>query len=888
MEDKIKVGITADASQATAEVLKLNKTQQALTASTQAANEAMKASRQQAGDVNAYERLNTAIAQTRGEVDHTRKSLEALSAKQKETTRLTDAETLSLQTNRNSLQHLNEKKAQGIKLSLQEENRLIRAQAAVSKLTEKQNSHYQLTKREQAEVKKLTARLTQLESKESQQVKTLGNLNDRLSTAGLNTNNLSTARAVANRRAEKAAQLLERENRLMARSNELQARKKAALESLPDARVAGAGVAAGAALAGRASARNETAFVDVAKTLYDNDEIKGEEAQTLRKSLNRLAQDMSGAGDVDVMRIAAGGANGGVAKEDLLAYTRDTLMTKAAWDMQADEAAEKSMALRNSMNYSAGEEGQTQFMNMANMINDVANKNGGVKAKDLLGVMSRTGALMVNSGFTEAQALALSGSLLSKGASEEEAATASKNITGALTAGFAATTSQKEILSMLGMDAQSTAESMQTDAMGTLMDVLIGIQGLEASDQSAAIKTLFGDEANAHVQKLLKDTAALRKMQSEAANASSDSVRKEYEAVSATSTANYEQTADAFNRLGVAVGDRLLPMLEPVRAGITAATSGLADFVENNEGVSQGMIGLVGAMGAFVAARKVIAGFKFARNLAGIARESAALRQQSNATVNAARSADRLTRAMNTFSRSADSQSRRRGSARSGRDAPSRRRRRGGFLAAGVGLAAGTFSLPSFAGEAADMVGAASDATEGLNIAKAAKAAAVLRPLAIGLDAVNMAGALASGDTRQAAETGGGLAGGLGGAAAGAAIGTMILPGIGTAIGAGIGGLVGDEVGTALVSSIYDWFADENAVPDKTEDVKKAQEKMAAAKMAAPVTFAPQLTVEGTSDPEKTAEITLEKMQTLFAEFLRERGMDADDLTQNLNHSLVM
>lgn len=885
MDDKIKLGISADASKADAEINKLNRTQKVFTESTQRANDAMKLHHRQVGDVRAYERYKAALNQTRGEIEHTRKELDSLANKQRQKVTLTQAETLALETNSNTVSRLNEKREKGIKLSLSEENQLIRATATVNKLTQKKEQHYQLTAKEQAAVNKLTSRLSSLESKERAQARTLDSVNDRLKVAGINTENLSIARSVANRRAEKAALLLERENRLLSRSNDLQARKKAVLDSMPDARLVGAGILATGALAGRVAMNNQAEFIDVAKNIDFSGGLGGEEAKQFRRELNRIASEMAGVSPDDVMRIAAGGANGGIAKNDLAAYTRDTIMSSTAWDMSAEDAAVKGMALRNSMNYGAGEDGRAQYLRMANMINDVANKNGGVYARDLLGVMSRTGALMVNSGFSEDQALALSGALLSKGASEEQAATATKNISSRLTAGFAATTAQQNIYSMIGTDAETVAAGMQSDAMGTLLDVLDGIKDLNKEDQSAAISQLFGEEANAHVQKLLKDTQSLRKIQIEAAHASNQSVENEYKGIASGYKSGYEETRDEINRLGVAFGDRLLPVIEPVRRGFTAIVSGMADFAEENETTTTTLIGVAGAVASVYAAKKVLDGFRFARTIAGIVKESAALRKQASATDKAARSADNLTRSMNRFSRSAGHNGR--GGGGFGGASGGRRGRhfgKAGLFAAGLGLLG--FAAPSFAGDSAAAIGAAGDVSEGLGMAKAAKASRFLRPLSMVLDGVNIVGSLMDGDLRGATETGGGLVGGLGGAAGGAALGTMILPGIGTAIGAGLGGLLGDEVVTRLVSAVFDWFS-KDELPDKTEEIKLAQEKTAAAKMAGNLAFSPVIRVEGVSDPEKAAALTMEQMQTLFAEFLRERGLDSEMMYQDLNHSLM-
>nr|WP_275658860.1 phage tail tape measure protein [Vibrio brasiliensis] len=658
---------------------------------------------------------------------------------------------------------------------------------------------------------------------------------------------------------------------------------------MPDARYVGAGIGAGALLAGRQAVNNEANFVDVAKTLDFAGGNTGKEAQAMRNQLNQLAVQMAGVNEADVMRIAAGGATGGIAKEDLLAYTRDTIMTATAWDMSAEAAAEKGMALRNSLGYQEGEAGRQQFLVMSNMINDVANKNGGVKARDLLGVMSRTGALMTNSGFSEQGALGLAGALLSKGASEEEAATASKNIASRLTAGFSATGAQQEIFAMLGTDALSVADGMQTDAMGTLMDVLNGISGLDATEQAAAIKELFGDEAAAHVQKLIKDTTKLKKIQSDAQKASMSSVEDEYNGIAATNKAKLEEAGQALNHLGIAIGDKLLPVIDPVVGLVADGAMAAAEFINQGGIAVDVLLGLGAAAATGFAAYKAYQGFKAVRNLAGIAKESMALASASRATEKHTQALERQARASDRAARAT-----RRGGVSSGSLGASggrRRRRRGkaGLIAGALGLGASMFAMPSFAagdvGMAADAVGAASDMADGIPLDKAAKMAKFIKPLALGIDAVSIGSSLMSGDTDAALETGGGVLGGIGGAALGATIGTMILPGIGTAIGGALGGIGGDAGGEWIASKVMGWFSSDT-LPDKSKEIQAAQIKEAQAKQMPPLTFSPQIQISDVSDPKEAAALAMDQMQDLFRQFLQENGMDAGELTQDINHSL--
>lgn len=396
------------------------------------------------------------------------------------------------------------------------------------------------------------------------------------------------------------------------------------------------------------------------------------------------------------------------------------------------------------------------------------------------------------------------------------------------------------------MDAGTVAESMQGNAMGTLTDVLDGIKDLDIEDQAAAISQLFGEEAAPHVQKLIKDTKTLQKIKEDALNADSQSVKKEYDEIAATNAAKYERTSNALSNFAVVMGDRLLPILDPLREGFTEGVIAATEFLSANEGVgtaiAAGAMLAVTAVGAYKAYQAV----KFAKGLAGIAKETFALKKAQSATDKHTAALERNARASSKAASSANEQggSRRRSRSRSrtrtprtrmgkrnrlgnllsgglemltgGFDsAPDRaprrtsRRRKGGLLALGAGLLAGGASMPSFAGGmdgAADAAGAATDVAEALPFAKAAKAARVFRPVAMAIDGVSAVSSLAKGDYRAASETGGGFLGGMGGAALGGMIGSFVLPGIGTAIGAALGGLAGDMAGGEVGGGLFDWM----------------------------------------------------------------------------------
>lgn len=894
MDRKISLNITAAADGAVKEIKKITAAQDGLKKSASALQDELREANRAAKDIAGHKTLQNAHRLTQSEIEHTKKQLVALADKQKQNIQLTQAESVKLAQHKNVLENLNAKKSQGLTLTLSEQNRLIKSKAVVSELTEKKSSLYKLTAKEQKQVISLTKRMDKLTAQEKQQNTELTKQAAKLDKAGVNTRNLSMAKDIANRKAQKAAQLLERENRLLDRSNKLQAKRKDMLGSMPDANLTAGVLLAGGAVAGRQSMTNQSDFIDVQKTLKAVDEngnsrqISEAETAKARADLNAIAVDMAGVSQSDVMKIAAGGSRGGITIDKLPEFVRNTIMTSTAWDMTAEDAAKKGADLRNSLGYKDDvstkgvDEGMIKYMRMANQINTIANDTDNVEARDLLGVMSRQGATLINSGFSNEQALALSGGLLSKGATEEQAATAAKNISKALTRGFSASDAQKDVFRMIGMSAGTVAQSTQDDAMGTLLDVLDGVKDLNAEDQAAALNVLFGDEAVGHVQKLLNDTESLRAIELRAQKARNDSVKAEYELVASSNAAKYEETANALNNFAIVMGDRLLPIVEPLRAGLTDGVMALTEFMAANEWAGTAIATASAAVVGGIAAYKAYHALKFAKGLIGIAKETAALNKAANAR-------ERYTRSLNREAVANESGGRRGG--RGGRRRGRRRGRGRGLLKVGAGLLAGGFASSAFAGDsmdvAADGVGAVGDLLE--NAPKAGGMvkgfAKGVRPLAMLMDGVSAAGSLIDGDYRSAAETGGGFLGGMGGAAAGAALGTMIFPGVGTAVGAGLGGLLGDNLGADLFAGAFDWFSSEE-VPDHSEQIMIAQQKEAAARQtpAKNETFSPQIYLQGGVSSEQDMEPLLAKMREKWDEWNAER--DAE-LNQDLKHSMV-
>ncbi|KZX63832.1 hypothetical protein A3712_20625 [Vibrio sp. HI00D65] len=928
MDKKIELGITTGATQAVAGIETADKAQQGFIGAIKKAQKELKSAQDIAGDVRQFESLESALRMTQKQASHNSAVLTALSAKQTLHLKLTDAETVSLKNNQKALEVLNRKKAQGINLTDKEQQKLVRSESVVYKLTKKKNAQYKHTKKEQAELERLRQKASSLKAQEKNQSRQISKLESKLEAVGINPTDLPKAKDIADRRVEKSAQLLDRENRLLSRSNELQQRKKDVLQSMPSSNATAGAILSTGAVMMKKSAVNDASFLTIARNFdFGNQGAQGQEAQALRRELNSLAVELAGVDSSQIMAIAGTGANSGIGKEDLVAYTRETVMASSAWGIKDKvQAAQQGMKLRNALGYRHDESGQKKFMHMANMINEVDSKNSGVNASDLVHVMASQGEFMMNAGFSESQALGLSGALLANGASKKEATIAVKDITAALSAGLLATDGQKNTFKKLGTDAESVSLGMTKDATATLLGVLDGIKGLDTQEQAAAIKSIFGDKASPLITKMLKDTEQLTQIQENAASASSNSVNKEYQENASTRLADIERSNDAFSQLAIVLGDKAWPALRGFYNGVTDLTIATTDWIAESGMASSAVLGLGASVVAGIAAYKVYQGIKFATNITSIAKEALALKSQQSATDKATAAANRHTAAM-------ERQARATGGARvseSGRARekarPSSRRRRAGKRSLGMRLFSGVIqdspsSVPG--GHAPDSRSAKAKGW-GMPIHKLAKVTSFVRPLSMAFDAVSFTNHLMSGDKAAAAKRGGGLLGGLGGAAAGAALGSMVLPGIGTVIGAGIGGMLGDVTGEDIGSTIFSWFkgdgstpsekpASEGAkavaspefaqakspelatehwinqspLPNKMEEIRSNQIHKAEQTQRPSVTFSPVVQISGAQAPEQTAMLTMEAIQQALTQFAQEHGLDSENLTQDFEHSLV-
>lgn len=791
-----------------------------------------------------------------------------------------------------------------------------KARKEVGRLTQVKKDAEQTLKKERLALKAAEQSTAKLTTAYGRQAQELGGLRRDLGAAGLKVNALGAEELRLAKQTTAANKALEQQSAKLKRIQTLQDRiasRNAQKGELVGQAVGVAAAAAPMVMAGKRSIEYESKFADVKKVVnFANEKEEADYRRQMMKMAGDLGVKQDGIADI----VTAAGQSG-IEKDQLLQFAESATKMSVAWDVSAEEAGSTLATWRAAMGLT-----QKNALDLADATNYLSN-NMNAKAKDIAAVMVRQGSTAMGAGFSYNDTAALSASLIAGGASEETAATALKNISGALTAGYSATGSQKQALDKLGFDPEELASAMQQDAKGTLLGVLRELQDVSADERGAVISQLFGSEIKGAVSKLVTTLdddkngviAAFGRVAKEADRAGS--VNDEYANRSKTRGHLLAQLSGKFDRMVITLGDRLLPVLDAVVPPLMTVVDAVSDFAEANPQLASGLLGVAAAIAVVKAGAiafklaKLTMGNGLDRFKLGKTKLSSSTDETTTSANRAARALDRLNRKLGGLGAGSGGYGRqgrtRRGAGRprgrlgrlrggasrlaggigdllggfmpepalAGSHAPGRRPGRGGKFGRMAGLVGGGAALSLFSGSAsagdmamagADIAGVAGSLMDGLPaVGTMLKGAGKLfKPLDIALSGAGLASAVADGDSKKIGGTAGDIAGGLGGAAMGAALGTMILPGIGTAIGAGIGGLAGGELGGWLGEQLGGWFSEDKT--DKPAPAAVAQQTKQLEQTNRTITFSPTIQITPSGNPAYDRDVGNDLMARMKAE----------------------
>lgn len=338
----------------------------------------------------------------------------------------------------------------------------------------------------------------------------------------------------------------------------------------------------------------ESSMADVKKVFSGTDaEFKALNAEILQMS-QRLPMAAS-----DIAAIVAAGGQSGIATNELTKFTETAVKMGVAFDISAQDSGQAMAELRTAFKLS-----QDQVTTLADQINYLGN-NTPAAAKGIMEIVQRIGPLGEVGGYASSSIAALGATLRGMGIQEEIAATGIKNMMLALVAGESATKSQNAAYKELGLDSAKIAKQMQTDANGTMLQVLKAVAKLDKYKQAAVLGTLFGKESLGSIAPLLTNMGALEKNLGLVADKTkyAGSMNAEYAARAATTANNIQLFKNKVSALAIDIGSKLLPPLNQFLGYTGNLISNITAWAQRNPALAStitkiavGAIALVGGL----------------------------------------------------------------------------------------------------------------------------------------------------------------------------------------------------------------------------------------------------------------------------------------------------
>ncbi|MCX5508387.1 phage tail tape measure protein [Pseudomonas sp. BJa3] len=288
-----------------------------------------------------------------------------------------------------------------------------------------------------------------------------------------------------------------------------------------------------------------------------------------------------------IAQIVAAGGQSGIAREELNRFAEDAVKMGVAFDTGAAEAGSMMAKWRTAFKMN-----QTEVVTLADQINYLGN-TGAASTGQISNILTAIGPLGEVAGVSAAQLAAMGSTLAGVGIAQDVAATGIKNFMLTLTAGTAATKSQKEAYKALRLDANELAKGMQTDSEGTINRVLETLAKVEKSKQAAVLTNLFGKESVGAIAPLLTSLGTLQKNFKSVGDESqyAGSMNNEYAARAATTQNAMQLLQNRVTRLGITVGSMLLPPLNDFMAAVGPIISSVATLAGAHPWLIKGVLG---------------------------------------------------------------------------------------------------------------------------------------------------------------------------------------------------------------------------------------------------------------------------------------------------------
>lgn len=333
--------------------------------------------------------------------------------------------------------------------------------------------------------------------------------------------------------------------------------------------VAGAGAVAILGKAAKEAIAFESALIDLQRAANTD---KRETAE-LGRELKKLGQEL-GIAAGEMVKMATAAAKAGIAKADLLEFTRITALAAMNFDMIPAEAGDSLAKLKNILKISVGE--MEAFVATINELAD----NAAASERDIIEALKGGGGSATLFGLDPKQAAALATGFLNVGASAEQAGTAMRTLLGRIRPAINDTGKAGQALRGIVGDTRQFAQVLSGDANTALNLFLRGLSKLSRADQAKALRDVFQEGLDTdNIAKLVGNLQEYEQIAARAGKSDDELIA----GLRDLTNLKLESTESELNKLGVAArnaGESLGRLFLPFIRATAVALVYLADIIQ--------------------------------------------------------------------------------------------------------------------------------------------------------------------------------------------------------------------------------------------------------------------------------------------------------------------
>ena len=345
--------------------------------------------------------------------------------------------------------------------------------------------------------------------------------------------------------------------------------------------ITGGALAAPFAVGTRSAIEFESQMADVKKVVnFDTPE----QFKKMGDDITRMSEVLPMTAG-DIAKIVAAGGQAGFASDELLGFAEAALKMGVAFDQTAEQSGDMMSTWRTSFKLTQG-----GVNSLADRINYLGN-TGKANTKQISDIVTRVGPLGAVAGLASGQIAALGATMASVGVEQEVAATGIKNFMLSMTKGTSATKAQSQAFKAIRLDSKQVAKSMQTDAQGTILNILERIGKVDAASRVGLLTQLFGTESVTSIVSLVTNLDLLKSNLTKVGDASlyAGSMEKEYADRAATTENSLGLLRNATTNVSKAIGNAMLPAVNAVVKAVRPMVVQFAKLVEANPEVVRGV-----------------------------------------------------------------------------------------------------------------------------------------------------------------------------------------------------------------------------------------------------------------------------------------------------------